>query len=195
MNRSAFHASGIAAALALLVAASAAGAATKGGITMPDTMQVGGTTLQLNGIGVRSFTILQIRGYVAALYLPTRTTDAETALSEHNPRALFMEFVRGAPKAKVHDLYVESSRKYCVAHRCTTGDQAAFQALLNTVRDVKPGDRTGFIVTDSGVQVMFNDVQVANIPDPAFGRIILDSDLGSTPPSAELRDGLLGKSG
>lgn len=192
MNRSESRAMG-AAVLLLLGTASGAGAATKGGVTMPDTLDVNGTTLQLNGIGVRSFTVLHVRGYVGALYLPRKTQDAETALSETGPKALFMQFVRGAPKAKVHDLYIDSSRNYCAAHHCTDGDKAAFEALLATVQDVKPGDQTGFIVTDSGVQVMFNNAQVAKIADPAFGRVILDSDLGSTPPSAELRDGLLGK--
>ncbi len=192
MNRSKSCALG-AAILLLLGAASGAGAATKGGVTMPDSLDVGGTTLQLNGIGVRSFTVLHVRGYVGALYLPKKTEDAETALSEPGPKALFMQFVRGAPKTRVHDLYIESSHNYCAAHHCTDGDKAAFETLLGTVQEVKPGDRTGFIVTDSGVQVMFNNTQVARIADPAFGRIILDSDLGSTPPSAELRDGLLGK--
>lgn len=193
MNRSKSWTPG-AAILLLLGAASGAGAATKYDVTMPDSLDVGGTTLQLNGIGVRSFTVLHVRGYVGALYLPKKTEDAETALSEPGPKALFMQFVRSAPKTRVHDLYVESSHNYCVTHHCTDRDKAAFETLLGTVQEVKPGDRTGFIVTDSGVQVMFNNAQVASIADPAFGRIILDSDLGSTPPSTELRDGLLGKS-
>lgn len=180
-------------AMALLGFACGAGAATRGGITMPDTMEVAGTTLQLNGMGVRSFTMLHIRGYVGGLYLTKKTTDAEVALSEPGPKALFMQFVRGASAAKVRDLYMESSRNYCAAHPCSDVDKAAFETLLGTVQDVKSGDRTGFIVTDSGVQVMFNNTELARIKDPAFGRIILDSDLGSTPPTVELRDGLLGK--
>lgn len=193
MNRSVPRILAVAAVAAVAGIASGAGAATKGGITVPDTMTVAGTTLQLNGMGVRSFTVLHIRGYVGALYLPKKTTSAEAALSEPGPKALFMQFVRGASKQKVHDLYVDSSRNYCAGHSCTAADQAAFETLLGTVRDVKPGDRTGFIVTGDGVQVMFNNTEVTRIADPAFGRTILDSDLGSTPPSAELRDGLLGK--
>lgn len=193
MRLIAFRSCVVATCLALPCFALPAAAATKGGVTMPDTMEVAGKTLQLNGMGVRSFTLLHIRGYVGALYLPQKTTNAEEALSEPGPKALFMEFVRGAPEAKVHDLYITSSRNYCAAHPCTEQDKQAFETLLGTVRDVKPGDRTGFIVTDSGLQVMFNDTPVTKIADPTFGRIILDSDLGSTPPSAELRDGLLGK--
>ncbi|NPD65812.1 hypothetical protein HN018_15005 [Lichenicola cladoniae] len=180
--------------LAMLCQGEPAAAATKAGVTMPDTMEVAGKTLLLNGIGVRSFTLLHIRGYIAALYLPQKTTSPAEALAEVGPKALFMQFVRGAPADKVHDLYVESSRNYCTKHTCTEADKAAFDKLLGTVQTVKPGDRTGFIVTDIGVQVLFNGKQLTTIDDPKFGYTILDSDLGTTSPSAELRDGLLGKS-
>ncbi|MGI4747725.1 MAG: chalcone isomerase family protein [Janthinobacterium lividum] len=179
--------------LAMLCQGEPAAAATKAGVTMPDTMEVAGKTLVLNGIGVRSFTMLHIRGYVGALYLPQKTTSATAALAEQGPKALFMQFVRGAPSDKVHDLYMDSSRNYCAKHNCTEADKTAFEKLLGTVQSVKPGDRTGFIVTDSGVQVLFNGKQITTIDDPKFGHTIIDSDLGSTSPSAELRDGLLGK--
>ena len=169
-----------------------AAAMTKAGVTMPDTMQVDGTTLHLNGIGVRTFTLFNVRGYVGALYLPTRTGDAATALSEPGPKALVMQFARSASQGEVHDLYVQSSTLYCAHHGCTDGDRAAFAQLLGTVRAVRPGDRTGFIVGDAGVRVLFDDRPVATIAVPGFGRTILESDLGATPPSVQLRDGLLG---
>ena len=178
---------------AALVAARPCAAMTKAGVTMANTLQVDGATLQLNGIGVRTFTLFHVRGYVGALYLPTRTGDAATALSEPGPKALMMQFVRGASQGEVHDLYVQSSTLYCARHACTDADRAAFAQLLGTVRAVRPGDRTGFIVDDAGVRVLFDDRPVATIAVPAFGRTILDSDLGSTPPSAQLRDGLLGR--
>lgn len=193
MKRLAVRAVAITASVAALGLAPGASAATKGGVTMPDTMTVDGTTLLLNGIGVRSFTVFHVRGYVAGLYLPRRTTEADTALAEPGPKALVMQFTRAAGKPQAHDLYVESSRKYCASHACTEADKAAFEALLGTVRAIRPGDRTGFIVTGSGVRVLFNDAEVTRIADPAFGRVILDSDLGTTSPSAELRDGLLGR--
>ena len=177
----------------VLAAAPAARAMTKGGVTMADSMQVGGRTLQLNGIGLRTFTVFHIRGYVGALYLVTRTTDPETALSEPGPKALIMQFARSASKQQVHDLYIQSSTQYCARHACTEADKAAFLQLLGTVQAVRPGDRTGFIVSDAGVEVLFNDARQTMIADPAFGRTVLDSDLGSTTPSAQLRDGLLGK--
>jgi hypothetical protein len=181
------------AACAVLVGnAAVAAAATKAGVTMPDTMQVGGTTVQLNGLGLRSFTLLQIRGYVAGLYLAKPTHDAEEALSEPGPKALVIHYIRGASTSQVHDLYMESSRNYCAHHSCSQSDKVSFETLLGTVRAVKPGDSTSFLISDGGVQVLFNGNQIAHLDDPAFGRVILDSDLGASPPSAELKNGLLG---
>lgn len=184
----------VASAVAVLAAAPPSEAMTKAGVTMADTMQVAGRTLQLNGIGLRTFTVFHIRGYVGALYLVTRTTDAETALSEPGPKALIMQFARSASKQEVHDLYTQSSTQYCTHHTCSDADRSAFAQLLGTVQAVHPGDRTGFIVSDAGVEVLFNDARQAMIADPGFGRLVLDSDLGATPPSQQLRDGLLGKS-
>ena len=39
------------------------------GVSFPDTKQVGGRTLRLNGFGLRTVTFPQIRVYVASLYL------------------------------------------------------------------------------------------------------------------------------
>ncbi len=182
----------LAAACAVLVGG-AAEAATKAGVTMPDTMQVEGATVQLNGLGLRSFTMLRIRGYVGGLYLTRKTHDAEEALSEPGPKALVIDYIRGASLSQVHDLYMDSSRKYCAHHSCSDSQKASFEALLGTIRPVKPGDSSSFLMGAKGVDVLFDGQPVAHLPDPAFGRVILDSDLGEMPPSAELKNGLLGR--
>lgn len=179
-------------AAASLCLAPGALAATKGGITMPDTLPVEGHTLVLNGIGLRTFTFMHIRGYVAALYLPTKTTDVQTALSEPGPKVLTVHYVHNGTLAQLNKLYIDSSRSYCARHTCTDADKTDFEILLRAIQPVKPGDVSSFVMTDHGVQVLFNDRQVATVPDAAFGRVIIDSDIGTTAPSAELRDGLLG---
>ncbi len=167
-------------------------AATKGGVTLPDTMQVGNTMLVLNGIGVRSFTILHIRGYVGALYLPRKSTDVDTILDQPYPKVLTIHYVHSGTEAQLNKLYMESSRTYCAKHACTDADKIAFQQMLTAIRPVKPGDYSTFVLTDHGVDVYLDGQKLTSVPDAHFGRIILDSDLGSTAPSAELRDGLLG---
>ena len=185
----------LAAACAVLAGDAAAQAATKAGVTMPDTMQVDGATVQLNGLGLRSFTMLQIRGYVGGLYLTTKTHDAEEAMSEPGPKALVIDYIRGASLSQVHDLYMDSSRKYCAHHSCSDSQKASFITLLGSIRPVKPGDSSSFLMSGKGVDVLFDGRPVAHLDDPAFGRVILDSDLGEMPPSMELKNGLLGREG
>ena len=173
----------------------AARAATKAGVTMPDTMQVDGATVQLNGLGLRSFTMLRIRGYVGGLYLTTKTHDAEQAMAEPGPKALVIRYIRGASLSQVHDLYMESSRNYCAHHSCSDSQKASFETLLGSIRPVRPGDSSSFLMGAKGVEVLFDGQPVAHLDDPAFGRVILDSDLGDMPPSIELKNGLLGRDG
>lgn len=181
------------AAACALMATTAAQAATKAGVTMPDTMQVDGSTVQLNGLGLRSFTMLGIHGYVGGLYLARKTHDAEQALSEPGPKALVIDYIRGASVSQVHDLYMDSSRKYCAHHSCSASQTALFKTLLGSIRAVKPGDSTSFLMGARGVEVLFDGRPVAHLSDPAFGRVILDSDLGEMPPSEQLKNGLLGR--
>ena len=67
-------------AAAASVALSAAHAADLEGVSMPDTRVVDGTQMRLNGIGLRTFSALGIRIYVAGLYLERPNGDPETIL-------------------------------------------------------------------------------------------------------------------
>ena len=62
------------------------------GVTMPDTVQVGGETLQLNGMGLRKKAVFNV--YVAGLYLPEKMSDAEAILQADTGRQTRMEFHR-----------------------------------------------------------------------------------------------------
>ena len=42
---------------------------------LPDTLQVDGKTLHLNGLGLRTYSFLRIHIYVAGLYLEHLSTD------------------------------------------------------------------------------------------------------------------------
>ena len=53
-------------------AAQPAIAAELDGVTMPDLLQVAGTPLRLNGMGLRTYPLFRIHIYVAGLYLQHR---------------------------------------------------------------------------------------------------------------------------
>ena len=195
MIRSAWFRRQLAGSLILLSAAAPgqAMARTLIGVTMPDTMTIRGNILRLNGMGVRSFTFLQIHGYVAGLYLAELARRAETILGTPGIKLLRIQYVHAASAGRIQDELRQGRRMIC-ADGCPQADDIAFAQLLDTAHAVKPGDTTTYVFGPSGLQVLFDEQDVTTIHDVGFSRRMLGGLLGLHPPSAGLRDGLLGGS-
>lgn len=174
-----------------LLAPGAARAMSAGGITMPDSMDIAGQHLRLNGMGVRLFTILHIRGYVAGLYVTTQSHDPASLLAQPGAKVLRIEFARAAGVGRVQDEYRRGHVMNCVP-ACSKSEEAGFGQLLDSVRPVRQGDITTFIFLPNEVDVLFDDRNIATIPGAEFSHHLLASFLGQKPPSTALRDGLLG---
>ncbi|HEY1965075.1 MAG TPA: chalcone isomerase family protein, partial [Acidobacteriaceae bacterium] len=65
-------------------------AATLAGVTLPDTAQVGGKTLVLNGLGLR--TKMMVKVYVAGLYLEQKSSDPNAIIKADAPKQIIMKF-------------------------------------------------------------------------------------------------------
>src|SRR5262245_53876482 len=63
------------------------------GIKFPDTATVDGTTVQLNGVGVRKAYVF-VKVYVGALYLQTKTHDAKAAIETDEAKRIVLHMVR-----------------------------------------------------------------------------------------------------
>src|SRR5215472_8471526 len=100
-------------ALALLAAllAGPASAATCRDIAFPDTVKVGGADLVLNGLGIRKATLLRIKVYVAALYLPQKSGDAAAILGANGRWQLTLHFVRDVDASDIRDAFQEGFQK------------------------------------------------------------------------------------
>lgn len=64
------------------------------GVTLPDTVDVDGTSLQLNGMALRKAMVF-VKVYVAGLYLPEKQSDGTQVLSTDGHRRMVMHFLRG----------------------------------------------------------------------------------------------------
>ena len=175
------------------VASGQATARTFAGVSMPDTMTVDGNRLQLNGMGLRSFTMLQIHGYVAGLYLLAPAHHAEEILNQPGMKLLRVQFVRSAGVDRIRDELQQEHNKIC-ASGCPSINDSAFAQLLNSVRAVKPDDIVTYIFGSLGVKVLFNGELVTMIQNADFSRRMFDGMIGSHPPTEALRDGLIGES-
>lgn len=86
----------------------AARAASIDGVGLPDTYQVGGQTLVLNGIGIRTLTIFKVRAYVAGLYLPQKNRDPAAIMASPGPKVVLLQFLHSASKQQVERQYARA---------------------------------------------------------------------------------------
>lgn len=95
---------------ALVQSALPAAAGELKGVTLPDTVEVGGQTLQLNGMALRK-AYLVAKVYVAGLYLPEKATDAAAVLAADTPRRMVMHWVRNVGQDDICEGWMEGLEK------------------------------------------------------------------------------------
>ncbi len=71
------------------------------GVAFPDTAQVEGATLTLNGLGLRQATMFKVNVYVAALYVAKTSNDPNVILGAKAPSELILQFVRDVGAADI----------------------------------------------------------------------------------------------
>lgn len=171
-------------------AAAPAWAAERAGVSHPDTAQVAGKTLVLNGLGVREATILNVDVYVAALYLPARTSNAQQILSSNDPKKLVLKFVRDVGRADVVNAWNEGFAN-------NAGNVAPLRERINKLNswmtDMPNRGTLAFTYEPGvGVKVEVNGVNKGTIAGEDFARALFSIWLGPKPPNAGLKRGLLG---
>jgi hypothetical protein len=177
-------------ALVLLLSAPA-WAGELGGVTMPDQVNVAGKTLRLNGMGVRKK--LWISVYVAGLYLESPTHDAGQIVLKNQAKQVRMHFTTGlATKGKMDDAWDEGFE----ANNPDTIDR--LEPRVDTFKgyfgDMKDGDLVEITyVPDQGTTVAINGVVKGTIAGQDFGQAMMRVWFGDHPPTAPLKEGLLGK--
>jgi hypothetical protein len=180
--------------LAVFVLASTFGlhAASLADVTMPDTVQVGSTTLVLNGLGLRTKFVVKV--YVAGLYLEQKSSDAGAILKGNGPKRLVMHFVHGASKNQMTDAFEDSFKDNSPDAAKTM--KADIDKFLAAIEPVKEGDQMVFTyVPGTGVTFSINGNDKVTIAGPAFSQVLFSVWLGPKPPNADLKKGILGTRG
>lgn len=179
----------------VLVAALAVGlvavAAELEGVTLPDKATLGGTELVLNGMGVRVKMVFDI--YVAGLYLPKKESDPAKILAADEPRQLVMHFLYKEVEAKklVEGWNEGFNKNSPTKVKALKADIDKFNALWPAM---KSGDRAVLTyVPGAGTKVEIKGQEVATFAGKEFADALFAIWLGGTPPTADLKDGLLGK--
>ena len=172
----------------MLCWASFAIAATLDGVTLPDTSEVGGVPVVLNGIGLREKYFFDI--YVGGLYLAHPSHEAAPILLDSEPKRVEMHFVFG-----------EISRDQMVASfQGDFGNQPGFESAKKYTEQivswlpgaVHKGDTLAFeYVPGRGTSMLFNGSTLGTVADPGFARVVFGVYVGSHPPTEALKKGLL----
>jgi Chalcone isomerase-like len=165
-------------------------AASLAGVTLPDTAQVGGTMLVLNGLGLR--TKFMVKVYVAGLYLEQKSSDPGAIIKSDAPKRIVMQFLHAASKSQMADAFEESFNNN--APEAKTTMKGDIDRLLSALEPVKQGDQMVFTyVPGTGTTFAINGKDKLTISGPAFAPVLFSVWLGPKPPNADLKSGILGK--
>lgn len=180
-------------AAAVLLAASGAGAAELSGVALPDTSVVSGVPLRLNGIGLRTYSLLRIHIYVAGLYVQRPSHDAEAILHSPEEKMMVFHFIHDVDAEDARKSWQEGFEDNCLLPcRIAPDDEARFLAAVPPMR---AGDSSIFVFAPGRLTVMVNGRVVGTITNPTFAWAVLATFLGPKPPTEALKRGLLGDGG
>jgi hypothetical protein len=176
-------------AMALFAAGLANGKECKG-VNFPDQVQLAGSTLALNGLGLRQATVFKVNVYVGALYVVKTSNDASAILASNTPKEIVLHFVRNVDAADVVKGWNEAFEKNAKSNLPALKDRIAM--LNGWMADLKSGERLTFVyIPDAGVQVDVNGTVKGTIKGDDFAKALFSIWLGD-PPNPELKSGLLG---
>ncbi len=160
------------------------------GVALPDQVQLDGTTLVLNGLGLREATIFKVNVYVAALYLPKTSTDATAILAAAAPYEMRMHFVRSVGATDIAKGWTEGFERN--GQGAVPASDPRVATLRSWMDAVNSGQEMKFTFRPgSGVEGSVNGVVKGTIRGDDFGKALLAVWLG-VPPNPEIKAGLLG---
>ena len=163
------------------------------GVTLPPTAQVGGETLQLNGAGLRTFSLLMIpiKIYVASLYTPTAIRTDSGIMSSPGPMEFDFTFLRAVNQSDVTKAW-ESQFAESVSYTYPgyARDRDAFIAMFGPLQNLGVEKvlllGTNTVIFDQGTKK-------GSIHGRDFQKSFLSLWFGSNPVAADLKNALLGK--
>jgi hypothetical protein len=183
---------------AWVVALAAAGAAAQPaeleGVKLDASAQVGGVGLQLNGAGLRTRAIFKV--YVAALYVPQKTSDVAALLAQKGARRVAITMLRTVDAetfaAALNDgLRANHTEAQFAAMKVQV---EALNATLKAAGEAKKGDVIHIeFVPDTGTRVTVNgQARGSAIAGEEFFTAVLRIWLGDKPVDSGLKKGMVG---
>lgn len=166
-------------------------AGTLAGITLPDTLDVSGQQLVLNGMALRKKVVFKV--YVAGLYLPAKENDGAKILAADGARCTVMHFLRSVSAKQVNEAWFDGLEANTPGHSAQLKQQ--FDQLAAMMEGFKDGDKLVFTYKPGvGTEVKVKGNVKGTLGDKAFADALFACWIGVKPgPGEKFKAGLLGK--
>lgn len=166
-------------------------ARTLEGVTLPDQVTIEGKTLTLNGAGLRTKTIFNVKVYVIGLYLPQPIHTAQAAVSLDAPKQIQMVLKRDVDQKAIGDAISEGF------DRNSKQDLPKLRMRLLELRaaipNLKEGQKLVFTYLPGKGTVLGGAAKPTVIEGKDFYDALLSCWLGNEPADGDLKNQLLGK--
>ena len=180
--------------LTLAAFAGSASALTVSGVDVPETADVSGQELVLNGAGLRTKYVLA-NVYVAGLYLPERSSSADSIIDSDQTRriSLFMKrdldadtFMEAFHEGLENNLDNEDMQS--LGPKIDELDQ-----LFAEVGSLSKGDRLDLRFTDDQTEVSLDGELLDTVDGAQMQSALIKSWLGEQPAQDDLKSAMLGQ--
>ncbi len=164
------------------------------GVKYDNSLPLAGSTLQLNGAGVRYKLIIKV--YTAGLYLAPKAQTAEAVLAHTGPRRLHIVMLRDIDANELGKLFIKGIEQ-------NTSREEFAKAIPGTIwlgelfaakKNLKAGDSFSIDwLPGAGTVVLVNGKATGEpIKEPEFYNALMKIWLGKSPADYLLKDALLG---
>ena len=162
------------------------------GVTPPPQVEVSGQTLQLNGAGLRSFTLLlvPIKIYVAAFYTPAALRTADAVMASVGPMQFDFTFLRAVGQSDVSKAWSSQfAQSVTYTYPGYEKDRDAFIAMFGPLSSGGV-EQVRFVGTNT---VIYDQgTKKGTIPGRDFQKSFLSLWFGANPVAPDLKTALLG---
>lgn len=162
------------------------------GVAVPPLTMVAGRQLELNGAGLRTFSLLMvpIKIYVAAFYTPEPLRTAEAVMSSPGPMCFDFTFLREVGQADVTKAWSSQfAQSISYTYPGYEKDRDAFIAMFGALKNGGV-ERVEFVGTNS--VIYDSGVRKGMIPGTNFQKSFLSLWFGPKPVATDLKSALLG---
>ena len=159
-------------------------------VTLADQIEVDGTKLVLNGMGLRKKVVIKV--YVAGLYLPAKESSADEILAADGARCTVLRLLRKVSKKQISGGWSDGLK----ANTPSASDEVKkqFDQMNGWMDDLKKGDELKFTyIPGKGTEISVKGQVKGVIPGKAFADAMFACWIGPKPPGGKFKKGLLGQ--